>query len=285
MNSKPYAILELILSILFIFLGAGLSVSTSIVFDFIQYFMIGFILMKIILIVARGIIFKENIIFIIVQLVLNLAIIVLLLIFNGADALSFVVSTSVIADLITNIVRSIFFKKYKNYASPTTFFAMENIIYVVFVFLLILNKDSSLVATGVLFGAIILYKGISMFLNNVLIRALINRTDFGQALDRVHALDIFFGLLIIVVLASLIFPYIEEGIATTEDGLWYCFTLITTIGTGDIVAKTTIGRILSVVIGFYGMVIVSILTSAIVVFLTSDKKDKKEKQEKTKKQK
>ena len=283
MNNKAgYNVLELILSILFVGLGIGLSISTSIMYQYISYFMIGFVALKIVLIIARGITFKENLVFVLIQLILNVAIIVLLIVFDEVNALSFVVSASVLADLITNIIRSIFFRKYKNYASATTFFAMENIIYIVFAVLLIINRNSTLAASGVLFGAVILYKGIAMFLNNMFVRVLINKTDFGQAIDKVHALDIFFGLLIIVILAALIFPYIEDSINDPGDALWYCFTLITTIGTGDIVAKTAMGRILSVVIGFYGMVIVSILTSAIVVYLTRDRKKEKDKEKSTK---
>ena len=69
-------------------------------------------------------------------------------------------------------------------------------------------------------------------------------------------------------MASFIFPYLEPTVFTNpEDALWYCFTLITTIGTGDFVAVTRLGRILSVIIGCYGIIIVSILTSAIVVYI------------------
>ena len=69
-------------------------------------------------------------------------------------------------------------------------------------------------------------------------------------------------------MASCIFPYIEPTVFTNyEDALWYCFTLITTIGTGDFVAHTSLGRLLSVIIGCYGIIIVSVLTSSFVVYL------------------
>jgi hypothetical protein len=134
-------------------------------------------------------------------------------------------------------------------------------------------------ATGVLFGAIILYKGIAICLGNNFIRSLIDMTDFGKSVRAVHGLDIFFGLLIVVIMASCIFPYIEPTVFTNyEDALWYCFTLITTIGTGEFVAHTSLGRLLSVIIGCYGIIIVSVLTSSFVVYLgKTHKKAEKDK--------
>ena len=48
----------------------------------------------------------------------------------------------------------------------------------------------------------------------------------------------------------------------------YCFALVTTIGFGDIVVTSVIARILSVIIAFYGIIIVSLLTSSIVVYIS-----------------
>ena len=48
--------------------------------------------------------------------------------------------------------------------------------------------------------------------------------------------------------------------------MWYCFTVITTIGFGDMVAASRLGRLLTVVLGVYGIVVVAILTSVIVNF-------------------
>ena len=106
---------------------------------------------------------------------------------------------------------------------------------------------------------------------------------------RTYSLEVIFGLLTIMVAFSLVFMYYEPNIETFGDALWYSFAIVTTIGFGDITAETLIGRILSVILGVYGLVVVAILTSIIVNFYneTGGKKDgqtlkdiKKEEEEK-----
>ena len=92
------------------------------------------------------------------------------------------------------------------------------------------------------------------------------------------SLEILFGLLIIIVCFSLIFVSIEDNITSFPDALWYCFAVVTTIGFGDIVAVTPLGRILTVILGLYGLVVVAVITSIIVNFYneTAGKHDQKE---------
>ena len=81
-----------------------------------------------------------------------------------------------------------------------------------------------------------------------------------------YSLEILFGLLTLMVCFSLIFPMIEEGITNFGDGLWYCFAVVTTIGFGDFAATTIVGRVLTVILGIYGIVVVAVITSIIVNF-------------------
>jgi voltage-gated potassium channel Kch len=71
---------------------------------------------------------------------------------------------------------------------------------------------------------------------------------------------------LLIVAFSLVFPHLEEGIATFNDALWYCFAIVTTIGFGDFSAVTPIGRLLSVILGLYGIIVVALITSIIVNF-------------------
>ena len=65
-----------------------------------------------------------------------------------------------------------------------------------------------------------------------------------------------------------------------NDALWYCFAIVTTIGFGDLTAVTDFGRILSVILGIYGIVVVALITSIIVNFYGEMKKDGDEPEEK-----
>ena len=83
---------------------------------------------------------------------------------------------------------------------------------------------------------------------------------------RTYALEVFLGLFTVMVGAAIVFMNYEEGIATFGDGLWYAFAIVTTIGFGDMYAKTMIGRLVSVFLGVYGIIVVAVITSIIVNF-------------------
>ena len=92
------------------------------------------------------------------------------------------------------------------------------------------------------------------------------------------SLEILFGLLTMIVCFSIVLYSVEPEIPTFVDALWYSFAVVTTIGFGDFVAVTPIGRILTVILGLYGLVTVAVVTSIIVNFYneTSGKRDQKE---------
>ena len=93
-----------------------------------------------------------------------------------------------------------------------------------------------------------------------------------------YALEVIFGLITMIIAFSLIIINYEENITNFPDALWYCFAVVTTIGFGDFVATSTVGRILTVILGIYGVFVVAILTSIIVNFYneTAGRKDSKE---------
>lgn len=78
--------------------------------------------------------------------------------------------------------------------------------------------------------------------------------------------EIVLGLLILVILCSVYFTIVEPNLTSYVDALWYSFAVITTIGFGDIYVTTTLGRILSVILGISGIVVVALFTSFIVNF-------------------
>ena len=115
-----------------------------------------------------------------------------------------------------------------------------------------------------------------------------------RIIRRTYVLEVLYGLVVLMVSFSFIL-YIFEGIFPTYgDALWYCFAVITTIGFGDFVAVSLLGRILTVILGIYGIIVVALITSVIVNFYNEVKnkgepkeleKIKEEKEEETSKKK
>ena len=87
-----------------------------------------------------------------------------------------------------------------------------------------------------------------------------------KIIRRTYALEILFGLLMLIATFSYVFTFLEASITDYWDGLWYCFAIVTTIGFGDISAVTITGRVLSVILGIYGIIVVSMVTSIIINF-------------------
>ena len=101
---------------------------------------------------------------------------------------------------------------------------------------------------------------------------------FADILVKTHTIDVIICLLAMIITFSFLFPMFEgENISNYWDAMWYCFAVITTIGFGDFAATNLVGRVLTVVLGIYGIVVVAILTSVIVSYYgTISKKEAKD---------
>ncbi|MCC3265477.1 potassium channel family protein [Arthrobacter gengyunqii] len=77
---------------------------------------------------------------------------------------------------------------------------------------------------------------------------------------------VFFGFLTVLAVAALLLPRFESGIPTFGDALWYLFVAFTTIGFGDFAAVSTAGRLITVAVSLYGIVVVALLTGIVVGF-------------------
>lgn len=112
--------------------------------------------------------------------------------------------------------------------------------------------------------------------------------EMTKILKKTYALEVLYGLVVLVISFSFIFYTLEPGMVNYGDALWFSFATITTIGYGDIVVTSYITRTLAVILGIYGILVVAIITSVVVNFYnetknkkeddeienTSDKKDK-----------
>ena len=88
----------------------------------------------------------------------------------------------------------------------------------------------------------------------------------STVLKRTH----FFETLAVYLLVFFLFAFIiyrhETVFQTYGSALWYCFELVTTIGFGELVAVTKIGKFLSIVLSVYSIGMIAIITSTIVTY-------------------
>ena len=106
-----------------------------------------------------------------------------------------------------------------------------------------------------------------------------NYRALRKIIRKTYAGEVIFGLLLLMVAFSLVLMIVEENIHNFWDAMWYCYMLVTTIGFGDITSVTVLGRIISVILGIYGIIVVAILTSIIVNFYTETRSKEEEKVE------
>ncbi|SDB22165.1 potassium channel family protein [Eubacterium oxidoreducens] len=84
-----------------------------------------------------------------------------------------------------------------------------------------------------------------------------------QVLKNTGVVKIFVVFLIVFFLLAFVLYLLEADMDTYGDSLWFCFSVVTTIGLGDFVAQTAIGRVLTVVLSAYSIVIIALITAVI----------------------
>lgn len=85
-------------------------------------------------------------------------------------------------------------------------------------------------------------------------------------LKRTHASKILITFVINLFIIALLVLIAEPHITTYLDSLWYCYVSIATIGFGDIVAVTFIGRILTVYISLHAILVIAIIPGIITSY-------------------
>ena len=85
-------------------------------------------------------------------------------------------------------------------------------------------------------------------------------------LKRTGAINIFFSFMLFIIAASILLMLVEPEVKTVGDGLWYSFVAATTIGFGDICVVTIVGRVITVLVGVYGIFVTAMATGVIVSY-------------------
>ena len=83
---------------------------------------------------------------------------------------------------------------------------------------------------------------------------------FLLIIGRLHA--VFLSLIALIVGAAAVFTHIDK--MPFEDALYFSFITGLTIGYGDIVVKTPIGRIIAVLLGLIGIVFTGLMVAAAI---------------------
>ena len=106
----------------------------------------------------------------------------------------------------------------------------------------------------------------------------LRRQTLVSIIKKTYTIEILYGLVTLMLSTSILLTVVDDAFNNFGDALWYCFAVVTTIGFGDFAATSFVGRMLTVVLGIYGIIVVALITSIIVNFYnessTHDKGDK-----------
>ena len=83
-------------------------------------------------------------------------------------------------------------------------------------------------------------------------------------LRKMNVDKIILSFIILLIGSSFVLVKFEPEISSIWDAMWYCFVSFTTIGFGDIVVVTAIGKIITFIVALYGIVLVAIITGVLV---------------------
>lgn len=87
-----------------------------------------------------------------------------------------------------------------------------------------------------------------------------------KVIKRLHFEKILYGFVAWVLLTAVIIMFVEPGITKFGDAIWYVFVASTSIGFGDFVTVTFIGRLLTVLTTIYEIVIAAMFSGVVVSY-------------------
>lgn len=90
----------------------------------------------------------------------------------------------------------------------------------------------------------------------------------GKLLWHTGTIKIFFAYLIVLCISGLLLRFIEPQVDTFFDGIYFSFVASTTIGFGDIVPVTLIGKIITIVVTLIGILTVAMVPGVVVAYYT-----------------
>ena len=89
-----------------------------------------------------------------------------------------------------------------------------------------------------------------------------------KILKTTHTDQIALSFIIFTFMAALGILVVEPAITNYGDALWFSFTAFTTIGFGDIVVTTLLGRVITIILSLYGIIVVALIPGVVVSYFT-----------------
>lgn len=89
-----------------------------------------------------------------------------------------------------------------------------------------------------------------------------------KVINRTGAFKILLSYLFALVLGGILMVFIEPQIDNVFDGIYFCFVASTTIGFGDIVPVTVIGKIITVIVTLFGILTAAMVPGVVVAYYT-----------------
>ena len=88
----------------------------------------------------------------------------------------------------------------------------------------------------------------------------------GKIIKITNMDKLIYGYIFFFLVISVLVMLAEPSINTYRDSLWYCYSMAVTIGFGDLVAVTAVGRILSVVLSLYTLLLIGMIPGVVVTY-------------------
>jgi voltage-gated potassium channel len=87
-----------------------------------------------------------------------------------------------------------------------------------------------------------------------------------KVMKRTGILRMIAMFILVFFIAALLIMLVEPDINNIPDALWYTFVASSSIGFGDMCVQTHVGRIITVIITLYGLLITAMITGVILTF-------------------
>ena len=84
---------------------------------------------------------------------------------------------------------------------------------------------------------------------------------------------------VITLVSGILISQVDPAISSIGDGIWFAWETLTTVGYGDVVPKSTAGRLIGGILTFLGLVFFSLISANIAAFLVRRDVEKVERKE------